>query len=653
MESNHSQESLPDFHFTPRTLQDIAASKYAFISWCNSSDLSHIPPRIRSMINDKIQSISKEIRNWNNSKLFIGDIPREVMINCAAFNSSGGICSRRTVRNLFKSDLLGFDSEKQFEIACSYCIEDDIERLWPSVKDDERFLKCQIGVPHRFHGVDVMDYWCCRMRGELKEVYGPKAKSPEWYVLSGLLSEFHVKNWTEIEYFWTKLNTQEKSSLIDKIWIKQDPTKHTSRMIVNSNDTVLNNLVRSKCFLLIGHFVIDDVYCQYALQLWNYGKSSIVEGATFYNILFCLSNVAFKSEYKYVNTILKEIWLSAPGHLRNYVTWDEDDRVASLFNQCLQEAGSRSVGGDFDFLIELLKGASFRIRQQVWFNWWLKFTLLAKVSDLQELMTLCFDNVNDIVKFKKTNMLDYQIMRHNFENFVHSELSEELSEYLMFCCSDADDEKRARVVRMRIIFQNIDWIIGHKSDFHLSKIFQFFDGCFTMEEAAVLLECPLPDKETGLLTLWISFSCFESFGRILRCLKFSDQRLMELKRFFKQRCRHVFTLGNFNSLPVDDWDNFLKWCEFSPEEFSELRCNIQIDNLWKNFLIKVFVYKLSVVWKNCRDSFVALCFEKIAFKSMDGFLRWYFGSEQAAREFKWRKMNDHENMGTVRRLNCF
>ncbi|XP_065218236.1 uncharacterized protein LOC135844066 [Planococcus citri] len=613
------------------------------------------------MINDKIQSISKEIKKWiENSGLFINNIPprdRQVLINFVAFDSAGGICSRRTVKNLLMSNLLGFQ-ERQFEIACSYCIEEYIEHLWPSVKDSKRFRKRHFSVPDRFDDVDLVDYWCSRMRGELKKVYGPEQKSPEWYTLSNLLSdiEFYVRNWSEIEYFWNKLNAPEKSSLLDKIWIAQekchfryeglmeeDPTKHTSRLIImNSNDTVLKNFVRSKWFLFIVYFAIDDVYCHDALQLWNYGKSSIVEGATFlYEILLPLSKVAYKCEYsRYAAIILKEIWLSAPDHLKDYVS-SSDDHVENLFAACLDDADFPSFGRDFGFLIELLKDAGNGIGQKMWSNRWVDLTRLAKVSDLRQLMPLCFGNVNDIVKFKKTNMLDYQIMRHNFVDFVHSELFEELSEYLMFCCTDADDKKQARIVRTKIINRNLTWTIQRNSELILSKWFQFLDGCFTMEEAAELLECHLPDKETGLLSFWISFSSFKAFERLLCCLKFSDQRLMELKRFFKERVRHVLTFGNFKALSVDDWDKFLKWCDFSPKELSELRCNIQMDNLFENFLIGM--YMLWVARRNCRHSFVAVCFEEIGFYSINGFLRWYFGSEQAAQKYKSRKRNDYKN----------
>ncbi|XP_065199656.1 uncharacterized protein LOC135831243 [Planococcus citri] len=662
MEFDHSQESFPDFHFIPRTLQDIAASKYAFISWCNSSDLPHIPASIRSMIKDKIQSISKEIKNWiDNSRMFIKDkLPREVMINCVAFDSAGGICSRRTVKNLLMLNLPEFNLERQFQIACSYCIEEEVERLWPSVKDYERFRKCHFSVPDHYQHVDLMNYWCSRMRGELKKFYGPEQKSPEWCALYELLCdvEFYVRNWLEIEYFWSKLNTQEKSSLIDKIWMEQEefyfedetwlrqaPTKHTSRLIIMySNDMVLKNFVRSKWFLFIVYFAIDDVYCQYALQLWNYDKSSIVEGTTFlYEILLPLSKVAYKCEYsRYAAIILKEIWLSAADHLKDYVSSNEDDdNVENLFKECLDNAYGPPFGRDFGFLIELLKDADYGIGQKMWRNWWPTLIRLAKTSDLCELMPLCFNNVNDVVKFKTNEMLNYGLMRHTFEDFLESELFEELSEYLMFCCSDADDDKHARIVRTRIISRNLSWIIVRKSDLALSKCFQFFDGCFTLEEAAELLECHLPDKETGLLSFWISFSCFETFDRLLRCLKFSDQRLMELKRFFKERCRQVLTLGNFKSLSVDDWDNFLKWCDFSPKELSELRCNIRMDNLLENFLINM--YKFWVARRDSRDSFVAVCFEGIGFCSIDGFLLWYFGSEQAAQEYKSRKRNDHRN----------
>ncbi|XP_065217848.1 uncharacterized protein LOC135843766 [Planococcus citri] len=651
-ESYHSQEPLPDFHitFTLQTLQDIAASKYAFISWCTSSDLDldlpHIPSSIRSMIDDKIPPISKEIvKCRNNFQRLIGDISPEVILNCAAFNSAGGICCRTTVKNILASNLLGFDSMKQFEIACSYSIEEDVERLWPLVKDNEVFHQYRFDISSVPSRVTIMDYWCSRMRGELLEFYEPEGKSAEWYTVSELLSVYeNVKTWTEIEYFWCKLNTQERKCLVDRIWKIRDSIKYD--LIVKSiTDTVLNNVIRTSWFLLIEHFALDDIYYQYALLLWNYGKSTtIFKDTTVYDILHRLSDAAPQCEYKYVTIVLKEIWLSAADHLKNYVC-SGYFRVEKLFEKCLLNADIRSFAGrDYGFLIEVLKYASFDIRQQMWDNWWPRLTL-ANISDIRELMTLCFDNVNDIVRFKQIDLLNYQLER-DFDDFVHSESLEKISEYLMFCYSDADEnEKLVRITKTLIIVEQMSWIIGHDSDLTLSKFFKFFDDCFTLEEEGELLECHIPDKETGLLSLWISFSSFDTFDKILRYLKFSDQRLMELKGFFKERCRHVSTFGNFNSFSVDDWDKFLKWCGFSPEEVSEFRCNIQIDNMFEKFLLKM--YMLLMTWKYRPRSLEAVCFRKIGFSSIDGFLLWYFGSEQAAKQYKLSKMDDGENCKVI------
>ncbi|XP_065217592.1 uncharacterized protein LOC135843587 [Planococcus citri] len=509
MEKNHkSRNTFPIFHSSARTLQEMATSRFAYACWCSviinkrdsrsdsrpcwghnlwfekhtfsCTDILPVPFSIRPKIDYTILLIGKELEMWTNHNNFRSvSIPREVIVDCVVFDSDN-ICYKKTAKNLLTKANPAFCLIDQFHIACKYNLEEDIERLWPLVKD---FVHIEIS---RFNysatSIQTIEYWCSRMRGELLQVYGYRARSPEFYVLQRQTTsdERPMMDWSEIEYFWKKLSIEEQTYLVqDYRWL-QDFIEH---LIWNMDNAMLETVAKSQPIILLKHLASDELYYEYTLQVWDYMKNSFIDDKqTFYRILIDLSEMAFcLCGYSHVATLLKEIWLSAPDELKIYICYyrrfgEVLDFVEGqrLVRSIMQFVKIRSFGCDISFFIELSRDCSFETRQRIWLKWWHKFVILAQVPDLLEMMSLCFDNANDLAVFKKTTMLDTKALEYVCDQFIDQGLDDELDEYLKLCCSDDDDEKRVNAVREKIVLENeaeraVRFVVAEVTEFQESS----------------------------------------------------------------------------------------------------------------------------------------------------------------------------------------
>ncbi|XP_065218237.1 uncharacterized protein LOC135844067 [Planococcus citri] len=489
MESSHLQETLPVFHHSPRTLQEMAATKCAIDCWRNviimknydsdkicsdewtrkhssfsCADIAPfpvVPVGVMSLINRKIRLIGKELKKWCHDHLFVR-LSAGVTVNCFVLNLAGDICYKRTAKNLLTANLT-FSLIEQFEIACKYCFEEDVERLWFLLKNnDYNFYYISRGFGAvSLNFVGAVDYWVSKMRGELRELYKKaneeQERSPEWCVLSNR-ERTNITNWAQVEYFWRKLNREEQSSIVRDASYNQRFMKH---LIQKLDDVMLRNLSRSDLNSVFEDLAKDELCYESALQLWSYVnvKNIIVEDkSSFYETVVSLSEMAFRNPKSYgfhISSLLKEMWLSASIDFKSYVL-SEPVHFEELFERSLQYISIQSFGCDVGFFIELLRCASFEIRRHIWQRWWRKFFLLGQVSDVLELMKVCFKNADDIVQFKKNSMLDYDELRDIFTKFVEWGFYDKLTEYLKFCCSDEHDEKLVRYIRRKFAFANFD-----------------------------------------------------------------------------------------------------------------------------------------------------------------------------------------------------
>ncbi|XP_065218230.1 uncharacterized protein LOC135844060 [Planococcus citri] len=692
MESRHLQEPLPVFHLSPRTLQEMAATKCAFICWrnvvitknidsdkiqgadwfwehssFNCADVAPFPVGVRSLINHKMRLIGKEHKNWYGDHPCLKLHPG-VIVNCFVLNPAGDICYKRTAKNLLTANP-PLSLMEQFEIACKYCFEEDVERLWVLSKNNNH----NFDDPSKGFGVvsldldyvGAMDYWCSKMRGELREFYKKaneeQERSPEWFVLSNHWRT-NITNWAQVEYFWNKLNREERISFVRVSTLLLDP-KFTKHLILKLDDVMLGNFTTSELNSVFEILAQDELCDEYALQLWSYVnvKKLIVEDkSTFYETWLSLSEMAFESSNNYwchishISSLLKEMWLSASIDFKNYVLSDPS-RFEILFKRSLVCVGIGSFGRDVGFFIELLSDVSFEIRQHIWQSYWRNFFLLARVSDILELMTLCFDNADDIVRFKKNSMLDYDELRDIFTEFIEGELFDELIDYLKFCCSDDVDEKFVSEVRRNLALEYFDRITNCDSDTVFCKFLQFFYDSVSSADLAEVLNWEFQDKEANLLFMCIlcDNGGLSIFTKALRYFEFPDQRVIELKRFFYERCQHVLMSGDFNSFFVQDWEDFLLWCTSSVEIVNRLRHSLAIRDLFDHFLVSM--HKL---FADCRDTPVVKCrnsYWSVSFLSIDGLLRWYFRDSKGvvianAKNFKYDRLMDYENSEAIKML---
>ncbi|XP_065218231.1 uncharacterized protein LOC135844061 [Planococcus citri] len=667
MESRHLQETLPVFHISPRTLQELAASQCALDCWHNviimrnigldeicsenwlrehlssfsCTDIAPFPAGVRSLIDHKIRPIGKALHNWFRDHPFL-ELSPAVVVNCVVLNpAAGDICYKKTAKNLPTANP-AFRLKDQFEIACEYCFEEEVERLWLLLENRDFYSSC--GFQKSVLAVGAVDYWCSKMRGELLKFYGnydEKARTPEWWVLSNCrYPRTGIAKWPQVEYFWHQLNPEEQNSLVGIILLLEKFTKH---FMLKLDETMLGDLSISQLCRVVEILAEDESCHEYALQVWSYANVKIIieeDKYSFYKTLYSLSR---HLKVKNVSSLLKEIWLSASADFKDYVLCNLED----LFVESFGDLDSRSFGCDVAFFIELLSGVGIRRRQRIWECWWREFFLLAQVSDILKIMTLCFNNADDIVQFKKKYMLDFDKLSDIFTELIEGRVFDELVEHLKFCCSDDEDEKFVREARKKLVLENF----GDLEPISC-KFLQFVLDSFSSADLVELLNWQFQDREANMLSLCILYDSGELhiFNKALRCFKFPDQRVIELKQFFYERCQYVLMSGDFNSFFVQDWEGFLLWCSSSVENVNRLRDSIAIDDLFENLLINMRKFFLG-----SRDSFVAKYrYAHVrVFDSIDRLLGWYFRDDEVAtavRQFKYGKVMGYENSEAIKML---
>ncbi|XP_065223014.1 uncharacterized protein LOC135847420 [Planococcus citri] len=356
MKSRNSRKTTLHLGFSPLTLKDMVSSHCAFVCWCleldtpnseriwgntwfkertfHCEDILPVPVEIRSIINDKIRLIGQELENWLVHHLqIINFIPRQVMASCIFLNSPvGDVCYKRTAQNLLEVNYYAFNLREQFKIACRYCFEEDVRRLWAFLKDDPVLRKYSFNnIESRPGYVHSMDYWCSLMRGELKKFYGcgSEAKSPEWYVIS---NRPRMTIWAEMEYYWDKLNDKERNTL-HRIFADKNLTKD---LIFKYNLHQGVHIVLLRPYQTLHNLAENELYFHYTLQVWDCVKHSITRDSLFFHrILIILLPMAFNQTRKpkhsdHMVKLIKQIWLSTPQDLKNFICTSHE-RVQLVF----------------------------------------------------------------------------------------------------------------------------------------------------------------------------------------------------------------------------------------------------------------------------------------------------------------------------------
>ncbi|XP_065199786.1 uncharacterized protein LOC135831321 [Planococcus citri] len=690
-----ADENTIVFYFSPVSLSEMALSKLALVCWRQQvadlypdvaralwakwftehefsiSDSLQLPSLIQNLVDNRIGMMGQKLeRCFNNlERCFEEKLHKFVLIylEYAILDSNGEICLKRTAKNLLSSGRL--NPVDEYKLACAYYLEEDIERLWPSVLGDR-------SIPFEYEYSrypSSLYYWTFRLRNRLNEIPGDKQKSAEFRILSSL--EIPME-WPEVEYYWSRITSRQRKSQMNVIFQEKNDVivKYLlPKLSKEELQYVLQKATTPTPAVILCSLAAFQSHCDLVLQAWNFMKWSI-NVKQFMQVLSDLQRYSNQDLSGRTATLLHDIWTSAPDDLKNKIS----NYMVTIFFRSISIkrvlAESCGYGRNAQIYLDLITKVESESRKTLWLENWRKLIMVVNVSDLKKLMNLCFENGTDMAQFKEHHMMNYEMprrlirsspygnslcTRRYFDAFIKKGLCDELIEYLKFCSSD---EERVRNLMRVIVDTNKPSL--HQLKFNaLVKFKAFIVSSFASAELANEFIKNMISKKVESWYDFLDKGCLNKAKNLFECFLSSEPDLLaEAKQKCFERCQIILKRVTFRVFYPRVWQQFLKWCVASEEDLTMFKKSFPIDDVFNILLNKATSGQLIPVGFDY-DSYapMAIPLEQYHTFSMKGpddvivagmssvnnFLLWLFESYEVTQAFKLKKINDYKNASAI------
>ncbi|XP_065204535.1 uncharacterized protein LOC135834533 [Planococcus citri] len=580
-----------------------------------------LPSSTYNFLEEYVDTFGKSIAQWltyHHDNIFTGcdGSPKSTFLSRFhdfSWDWNGTIHYTRTAKRMMLCDR--FTKEEKFKIACVYCFEDDIKRIWPTVRWNMDFRLSRVA----FDRFDPMRkfpqlfYWICFLRNNLDKVPKPCYMSTDAATLFNCGSE--SINHSFLKYFWDRIpsDSDNLAVLVRKryaIWSQIFCRFILHKLNKHNLERFLSVLGTEFMWFL---FKFGDALelCT-ALRTWKYIQNEISSShfISYVNKSFQyeagLGFYAFNRGY-----LFREIWKSAPQHLKRSAV----ENVLSKNSLYLLRPWTRSEHRPVKFFIILLQDATVEERNTFWRENWRNFIRWcgADNRDLIELMKLCLQTDNEIALFNKTTMATYENIAEYCVPLLKRGSFEELDVFLSVCCPDVrkKSELKQRLLWMYVDNNSVLTVEVLRKQELLSK---FVSDAF--QDAG--------DFGVELFRNQFTLSPITQ-NCLFECIRWSDlDALMEfVDSFFVDELavvllkKHLFEcfkghLINGNCFYKDgvDVQGFLIWLLGSEREVDRL-----VEDISRKLLPAERSWPREVVYDN-------------DFKNLDNFLMWYFNKDE-------------------------
>ncbi|XP_065207331.1 uncharacterized protein LOC135836427 [Planococcus citri] len=691
-----ADENVIVFYFSPVSLSEMALSKLALVCWRQQvtdlypdvarvlwlnwftenkfsiNDILQLPCSIQtSAIDNRIEMMGQELKRCFDllEKFFEKKFHDFVLtyLEYAILDSNGKICVKSTAKNLLSSGRL--TPVDEYKLACAYCLEEDIERLWPSVLRDRSIpFKYEENSQYIRRYPRSLYYWTFRLRNRLDEIPGDE-QSAEFRIMS--LKNPYPMEWPEVEYYWSRITSHQRISQMKSIFKEKNAVKY---LLPKLNKEELQYVLQEDTMpaVILSSLAECQSHSDLVTQVWNFMKPSI-NVKQFLQVLGILQKFSNRNLSGRTATLLHDIWTSAPDDLKNKIP----NTFAAVFLRSLSIdsllAESSGYGHNAQIYLDLLTKVESKSRKALWLEHWRKLIMFVNVSDLKKLVDLCFDNETDIAQFKKHHMMDYEMprsldristyenflgTRRYFDAFIKKGLCDELIEYLKFCSSD---EERVRNLMQVIVNSNIPSLHQLKYD-ALVKFKAFIVSSFPSAELAdEFIEKMISENIESWYAL-LDKQCLNEVKNVFECFLSSKPDLLaEAKQKCFERCQLILKSVTFRVFYPRDWQQFLKWCVASEEELTMFKKSFPIDDVFDTLFHEVTLGNLdrsdnAINWSTSIEQYYAFSWRGpdadivASMSSANNFLLWLFESYEVTQAFKLKKINDYKNVSAIKSL---
>ncbi|XP_065213594.1 uncharacterized protein LOC135840818 isoform X1 [Planococcus citri] len=642
-------------HRMKNTLNQLDLKQYILSS--NSSP--RIPSSILSQIETAVNQFGLSIQGWllHHQKLFKNEIFNDFIDFVGDFDCS--IHYVRTAKRLVLCDQI--DQILRFKIACAYCFEDDILRIWPLVSAhlDLRDIS--------FYEYPTLFYWICQLQHQLYKLPRSHANNYNQSIEERILLNYSHDSWTCVVYFWNRLDFESRMRIATchAHILGQNFAKIFSRYLAKTFDEVqLDQIANTSGWQIIAtllHKVLRKKGNEslYALSIWNYLKNKI-NGDKFIILIRKIINdlCAVCQSHGHYETLgdissYEELCASTPDQLRQQAIQAIDISASAYTELCastpdlmkqqaiqailldhslfeipnyVQYSGHPASGSVlFKFLFTLLTDAAIEDRSKFWNTFWSRLLPLLGTAQFDQLMTLCFNNdETEIVKFKLNSMSKMQNVRKKCLILLKNRYFEELNDFLKLCFPD---EKRRRKIRFRLLK---DFNVGNEDVTNPFPLNDFInDACDDVNAAAVFrtkLLMSSPSTVTALKSACYRTNFYQAL-RFIDALAPTQQVASDCKRLhvfpiFEQKLRTDYCLLHFEEHQLS---NFLLECLGNDDEITRFKQTFNVDEV------------VQCVIRSALPKTVILKYNPF----LAEFLEWYFDTPEALEEFQSRYANDN------------
>ncbi|XP_065208935.1 uncharacterized protein LOC135837552 [Planococcus citri] len=648
-------DDIEDYPFSfmnqPSSLQLLASSEIALTLWqfkySNSTnptlssflqnknfsceEMLVVPPRFKVKIDERIATIPAELKRWidfhGKQAFFDGDF-RDAFsksFNLMALDSCGGICFKATAINILNSNL--FNNIEKYKLACEFCIEDHVRKLWPFVANDAR-----VGENLNIDKHSLILYWNRRMKSRkttLKDTLSVKTR---------LENTRKASNWPAFEYFWNTHSTDREKLPVAVASVKRANDEAIKHTLPSLNRILATKVFEDAASQILRLLVPNEEYFQHVHQFWTVVEHTVYEKEPrLFQVLHELWKMVFNpidiklglnnTRCEQINEFLMEIWSKATDNLK----YDVSNRhVGDFFHRLSTSSAAfpSCYGHNMDFMLDLLDKWRYLNKEQIWHKNWRKLILRAKPEYLERFLDVFLPDDDDVEKLKKELLACKRI----FELLIKHGMYSDLKYYLNFCSKDKSQFQQQGKRLLRLHF---DLIMFH-DDEKFAKFDEFVAEIFSnVRKDIEAFKFASMSSPKNLDRLHEAFNKDRStdFKRIIGRFVTSERKLKSMKGKFLNHCRlyanRTQYFGNFQ-FHADQWQELTEWCTANEEEMTAFKQSLNIDAIFLKRLADVRYFR---VW-NLEDSF----------RFFDGFSKWYFASEADRIDFKLQKIANYEQI---------
>ncbi|XP_065211427.1 uncharacterized protein LOC135839360 [Planococcus citri] len=547
---------------------------------------------------------------------------------------NGAIHDVRTAKRMMLCD--GLTADEKFEIACRYCLEDDIRRIWP-------FASSKINLDGMdFDSCPLLYYWICYLTNELDNLPNPHHETIDEMMF--YKCEHADESYSSLEYFWNRI-PYERGSLATFKLSTCDYGLFARFTLTGLDDFQLETFIaEGGVDFMVSLLNGSKREKTHVLSAWLYIRNKMNESQFIRLIKKLLKKetlLAYRERLLKSLTLKErlhsrdevylycEIWKNSPEDLKRWAINDV------LLNERLFEKMSPSPWPssprEMRFLITVLLDASFEQRHEFWHKNWRNLITGARVEDILRIMKLCFRNENDISLFMEIHMSKWENIRPCCVQLLKYRCFNELSEFLSFCYSDPQKVTELKQQLSRSNYLGEYSILGFDIiDDCTEELFAFVEDAFQNFDLRVEF------KNQFLVSSATEFHFFECFR-----LGWFDNLIQFVEAFVRDEERAVVVwkqclLDNFKKhlvsgvmekLKADELQKFLVWLLNSEDEIGEFKQSLSVGDIFCNIIQGELEN-----WNRRHSSRAILSTDRL-----DDFLNWYYKNDaEEIRKIKQR-----------------